>query len=172
MGYRTCESCGEGFHQYGRGRPAKRCPDCRGGDRYGAVHRAVRATSAQAVGQLCTRCGQQLLEGQPVEPDHADGGGPHDYAGWAHASCNHSAGAARGNRLRAQAYRALQGAVVGREVSLSGSAASNGTPAPAPAVKPRDPRLDNPLCVRTRELINANEAPMECLCGRKSSRCW
>jgi hypothetical protein len=66
--------------------------------------------------------------------------------------------------MRAAAYRALQGAIVGP--------VANGTPAPAPAVKPRDPRLDNPDCIRTRELINAGEAPMECLCGRKSSRCW
>jgi hypothetical protein len=50
-----------------------------------------------------------MLAGQVVEPDHVDGGGPTDYAGWAHAGCNHSAGAAYGNRLRAAAYRAARG---------------------------------------------------------------
>ena len=163
---RWCESCGEGFWQ-GRGRPARRCPPCRSGDRYGAVHRAVRATSAEAVGQLCTGCQQLILAGQAVEPDHLDGGGPHDYAGWAHSSCNHRAGAARGNRLRAQAYRALQGAIVGPVANGTAPASP-----PTPATKPPDPRLTNPDCIRTREMINANEAPMECLCGRKSSRCW
>ena len=40
------------------------------------------------------------MEGQEIHLDHADGGGPDDYNGWAHAHCNTSAGAARGNQLR------------------------------------------------------------------------
>ncbi|MFE6845059.1 hypothetical protein [Streptomyces sp. NPDC057686] len=44
--------------------------------------------------------------GELLDLDHADDGG---YLGWAHASCNRSAGAARGNRLRAAAYRAAKG---------------------------------------------------------------
>jgi hypothetical protein len=105
---RVCEVCGEGFYQY-RGRPAKRCPEHRrGGDRYGAQHRAMKQ-AGPTPGELCTRCGGTLLPGQALEPDHLDGGGPTDYAGWAHASCNHSAGAARGNQLRAAAYRAAKG---------------------------------------------------------------
>jgi hypothetical protein len=161
---RTCESCGERFYQY-RGRPAKRCPDCRGGDRYGAAHQAMRSTAEQAYGQRCTRCRKLLEVGQPLEPDHLDGGGPSDYAGWAHASCNHRAGAARGNRLRAQAYRALRdGVVVGQAVNGSG------------AVMVRKPPPEPPKCQRSREEIMAEAKTtgqgLPCLCGRITSRCW
>jgi hypothetical protein len=105
---RVCEGCGEQFRQ-GQGRPARRCGRCRGGDRYGAAHQALKENSDQAIGQLCSRCREPMLAGQVVEPDHVDGGGPTDYAGWAHASCNHSAGASYGNRLRARAYRVAKG---------------------------------------------------------------
>lgn len=160
----VCESCGEGFWQ-GRGRPARRCGRCRGGDRYGAAHQALRARSHEAVGQLCTRCRTPILHGQAVEPDHLDGGGPNDYAGWAHASCNHRAGAARGNRMRAAAYRALQGAIVG-------SPSPNGA-----AVVVREPPPEPPKCQRTREEIMAEAKTtgmgLPCICNRRAvSRCW
>jgi hypothetical protein len=104
----TCASCGRGFHQYGRGRPAKRCPDCRSGDRYGAQHRAIRAaTVAQAVGQPCARCREPIRPGEAVDLDHADDGSG-TYLGYSHRRCNSSAGASRGNRLRAAAYRAAK----------------------------------------------------------------
>jgi hypothetical protein len=105
---RVCESCGESFWQ-GRGRPAKRCKPCRGGDRYGPSHRAFRAgTVDQAVGKPCARCHQVMLAGQAVQLDHADDD-PTRYLGYSHQRCNASAGAARGNRLRAAAYRAAKG---------------------------------------------------------------
>jgi hypothetical protein len=104
---RTCEACGEGFYQY-RGRPAKRCHRCRAHDRYGPDHRAFRAgTISQAIGKACARCGLPMLEGQPVQLDHADNG--QGYIGYSHRSCNARAGAVRGNQLRAAAYRAAKG---------------------------------------------------------------
>jgi hypothetical protein len=104
-----CENCGTSFWQ-GQGRPAKRCGRCRGGHQelYGSTHRAIKA-AGPTYGQPCTRCGQPLLPGQASSPDHLDGGGPTDYAGWAHDGCNLSAGAAYGNALRAAAYRAAKG---------------------------------------------------------------
>jgi hypothetical protein len=128
---RVCEACGESFWQ-GRGRPAKRCPPCREqghSGRYGARHRAIKA-AGPGYETSCTRCQRPILAGQPAEPDHRDGGGPQDYDGWAHASCNHSAGASRGNRLRAQAYRQLKAAI------LNGSA----PPATPPTDPPPSPR--------------------------------
>jgi hypothetical protein len=104
---RVCESCGDSFWQ-GRGRPAKRCKPCRGGDRYGAAHRAFRAgTVDQAVGKPCVRCHQVMLEGQAVQLGHADSG--QGYIGYSHRSCNARAGAVNGNRARAAAYRAAKG---------------------------------------------------------------
>jgi hypothetical protein len=105
---RTCETCGDSFFQ-GRGRPAKRCGRCRGSDRYGARHRAVRAqTAPYAVGKPCARCGQTMLAGQAVQLDHADDGSGR-YLGYSHRSCNARAGAVNGNRARAAAYRAAKG---------------------------------------------------------------
>jgi hypothetical protein len=155
MPNRTCEGCGEGFWQ-GQGRPARRCPRCRQGDRYGPAHQALKANSDQAYGQPCTRCSQPMLAGQLVEPDHLDGGGPTDYAGWAHASCNHSAGAAYGNRMRAAAYRAAKGL----------PASPNGS------VMVRQPPPTGPECKRTREERMASTAVLPCTCGRRASRCW
>jgi hypothetical protein len=124
----------------------------------------MRAGMEQAYGQRCTRCRQLMNPGQLLEPDHLDGGGPTDYAGWAHASCNHSAGASRGNALRAAAYRALKGAIVGQAV------AANGT-APAAPAAPAEPRR----CQRTREEITAEAQTtgkgLPCVCGGHS-RCW
>jgi hypothetical protein len=104
---RVCEVCGEGFWQ-GRGRPDKRCKQCRGADRYGPDHRAFRAgTVAQAVGKPCARCQLPMLEGQAVQLDHADNG--QGYIGYSHRSCNARAGAIASNRARAAAYRAAKG---------------------------------------------------------------
>jgi hypothetical protein len=156
---RTCESCGEGFWQ-GRGRAARRCPPCRGGDRYGAEHRATRAATVdQAVGQRCARCQTTILEGQPVDLDHADNG--HGYLGYSHRRCNARAGAIAGNKARAQAYRAMRG--------MAPPPAANGS---AAAVVVREPPPERPECVRTREEIRAGNVPLTCLCGRLTSRCW
>jgi hypothetical protein len=103
---RTCEVCGAGFWQ-GRGRPARRCPRCRGRDRYGPEHRAFRdGTVAQAVGKPCARCHQVMLASDAVQLDHADDG--QGYVGYSHRSCNARAGAINGNRARAAAYRAAK----------------------------------------------------------------
>ena len=107
MSYRTCESCGWGFHQF-RGRPAKRCEDCRGGDRYGSQHRQLRAAGlAVAVGKPCARCHELIGAGDAVDLDHADDGD--GYLGFSHASCNARAGAVKTNRARAEAYRRAKG---------------------------------------------------------------
>jgi hypothetical protein len=163
---RVCEACGEGFWQ-GRGRPAKRCPPCRAEGhegRYGPAHRALRAaTIDQAFGQLCSRCRLPMVEGQALELDHADGGGPGEYAGWSHAGCNRSAGASRGNAMRAAAYRAAMGLP-------TRAPARNG----ARPVRPRP--AEPPPCQRTREEITAEAKStgkgLPCLCGRTTSRCW
>ena len=105
---RVCEQCERRFWQ-GRGRPAKRCPECREGERYGAEHRRLRAqTVALAVGKACARCHQPMLAGQAVQLDHDDQD-PSRYLGWSHASCNARAGAVNGNRARARAYRQAMG---------------------------------------------------------------
>lgn len=89
-----CEACGRGFVQ-ATGRPAKRCADCRGpaAQRYGSAHKRLRAAGIEAAyGTPCTRCGRPLEYGQELHLDHADGGGPGDYRGFSHASCNVGAG--------------------------------------------------------------------------------
>ncbi|WP_139238407.1 hypothetical protein [Streptomyces aidingensis] len=58
-----------------------------------------------------------MLLGDQLDLDHDDDGD--GYLGWAHASCNRSAGATKGNRARAAAYQAarwLSVARPGREV--------------------------------------------------------
>ncbi|WP_329294284.1 hypothetical protein [Streptomyces pseudovenezuelae] len=47
-----------------------------------------------------------MLPDEKLDLDHRDGG---DGWSWSHASCNRAAGAARGNRMRAAAYRRQQG---------------------------------------------------------------
>ena len=107
MAHRVCEECGVGFDQFGRGRPAKRCPEHR--DRYGAAHRRTRAaTVGQAVGKPCARCHEPIRAGDAVDLDHADDD-PTRYLGYSHRSCNARAGAVNGNRARAAAYRAAKG---------------------------------------------------------------
>jgi hypothetical protein len=157
----VCETCGEGFWQ-GRGRPARRCGRCRGGDRYGSAHQAMRAATVdQAVGQLCVRCQLPMLPGQEVQLDHADDD-PTRYLGYSHKQCNLSAGAAKGNRARAAAYRQLRGAILDQAVPVNGSG----------AVVVREPPPDRPNCHRTREEIGAAGGPLPCVCGRRNSRCW
>jgi hypothetical protein len=101
MPVRTCEACGKSFTQ-SRGRPARYCPQHRNGaGKYGVDHQRLRAAAiGQAWGLPCTRCGLPLVQGQEIHLDHRDGGGPGDYRGWSHASCNMAAGAAKGNRMR------------------------------------------------------------------------
>jgi hypothetical protein len=98
---RRCETCGRSFWQ-GRGRPSRFCPAHRdGGGKYGGAHKQLRAaTVGQAYGTACVRCGRVMVPGQEIHLDHLDGGGPADYRGWSHSSCNESAGAAKGNRMR------------------------------------------------------------------------
>ena len=96
---RTCQTCGARFWQ-GQGRPAKRCKACRGSDatRYDRAHHRVREqTIASAYGSPCVRCGEVMYPGQPLDLDHDELGG---YLGYAHASCNRSAGAMKGAALR------------------------------------------------------------------------
>jgi hypothetical protein len=93
--------------------------------RYGRDHQRLRANRNQAVGSACSRCGQLILAGQEVSPDHVDGGGPTEYRGWSHVRCNLSAGATYGNRLRAAAYRRARGL----PEPLAAKTASNGAAA-------------------------------------------
>ena len=101
MPIRCCETCGRTFTQ-GRGRPARFCPEHRdGGGKYGGAHRKLAAaTKDSAWGKPCTRCGRTLVPGMEIQLDHLDGGGPADYRGWSCASCNMSAGASKGNKMR------------------------------------------------------------------------
>lgn len=47
-----CTACGAYFKRNTRGRPAKRCPECRA--KYGAAYKQLRAdTKDDAVGTLC-----------------------------------------------------------------------------------------------------------------------
>lgn len=66
---------------------------------YGARHQRIRkALLHTAVGSTCTRCGQPITSTRDAHLDHTDD--RLGYAGWAHAKCNLSAGAAKGNRER------------------------------------------------------------------------
>lgn len=69
---------------------------------YGATHQRIRRESISAAyGMECTRCGQVMDEGQLLDLDHTDDRS--GYAGYAHRSCNRSAGATAGNLARAGA---------------------------------------------------------------------
>lgn len=164
MGWRECEACGESFHQ-ARGRPAKRCGRCRESDRYGPLHQALRANPGQAVGRPCSRCGGTILEGQAVSPDHVDGGGPHDYRGWAHQRCNVSAGASYGNQLRAAAYRATRGLLSPPPAAIAG----NGGAVVTEAQEPLPLRLDPAHYCEEGGCHPVIGGP--CACGRHS-RAW
>lgn len=66
---------------------------------YGAAHQRIRkALLHTAVGSLCTRCDDPITSTSDVHLDHIDD--RRGYAGWAHARCNLSAGATKGNRER------------------------------------------------------------------------
>jgi hypothetical protein len=127
MPVRACETCGRTFTQ-GQGRPARFCPEHRdGGGKYGGEHRKLAAaTKDSAWGTPCVRCGRPMLPGQEIHLDHLDGGGPGDYRGWAHAHCNTSAGASKGNRMRGQ--------LNGRAAGLARAAPLAG-PDPAPDIR-------------------------------------
>jgi hypothetical protein len=93
----------------------------------------MREAAPSAYGQPCTRCGKVMEPGQPISPDHLDGGGPQDCAGYAHVSCNVSAGVSRGNAMRAAAYRAAKGL----PDPPAAKAAGNGATVAEPARPPR-----------------------------------
>jgi hypothetical protein len=130
MPTRCCETCGRSFWQ-GRGRPSRFCPAHRaGGGKYGGAHKQLRAAAiGQAWYTACVRCGLVMLPGQELHLDHLDGGGPGDYRGWAHAHCNTSAGASKGNRMRAN----------GRPVTAGITPA--GPPPPPPVPPGPDPSI-------------------------------
>lgn len=66
---------------------------------YGADHQRLRAaTIDQAYGQPCTRCGQPMVKGQPLDLDHDDDRS--GYRGFSHRSCNRQAGAIKRNSRR------------------------------------------------------------------------
>jgi hypothetical protein len=121
------------------------------------MHQRVRAaTISQAIGRLCVRCGRVLLEGQAVQLDHADDGSG-EYLGYSHRSCNASAGASRGNAMRAAAYRASKGLPSVRNGPV--------------ATTTRPPEL--PKCQRTSEEIMAAGKPLPCVCNKLAvGRCW
>lgn len=63
---------------------------------YGYAHQQLRAALLpQAYGSPCTRCGQTMRQGQPLDLDHTDDRG--GYRGFAHSTCNRSAGAIKRN---------------------------------------------------------------------------
>ena len=71
---------------------------------YGRDHRRRRARMlADAVGQICRRCGKPMLPGQALDAGHPDGRAlaqdPSSVAdAMEHASCNREAGARLGNQ--------------------------------------------------------------------------
>lgn len=67
--------------------------------RYAGPHQTVRKHTKQAAyGSPCCRCGRPMLEGQELDLDHTDDGA--GYRGWAHATCNRSAGGRLGATRR------------------------------------------------------------------------
>jgi hypothetical protein len=77
------------------------------GAKYRGAHRRLsERMRALALGSPCVRCGQPLLPGQSFDLDHDDDN-PRRYRGVAHSSCNRSAGATKGNRLRSHPPRRI-----------------------------------------------------------------
>lgn len=79
--------------------PRKRTTAQRG---YGTQHEKLRARWAPRVAAgvvPCARCGMRIPPGAAWDLDHDDD--RRGYRGPAHASCNRSAGAAKGNAMRA-----------------------------------------------------------------------
>lgn len=81
----------------GEGVPMGKLPSNQRG--YGYQHQRLRrALLADAIGRDCPHCGLPMLAGEPLDLDHTtDRNG---YRGMAHASCNRSEGAKRGNAMR------------------------------------------------------------------------
>lgn len=85
---------------------------------YDRKHRNARerALATMRDGQPCGRCGRPMHAWQALDLDHHDGD-PTKYRGLAHAHCNRSAGATKGNRargLRRHATRRVQAVQVPR----------------------------------------------------------
>jgi hypothetical protein len=75
--------------------------------KYRGRHRRLsELLRSQAYGQPCCRCNQPMLPGQPLDLDHSDAD-PTRYRGVAHAHCNRSAGATKGNRQRTTPRRTI-----------------------------------------------------------------
>lgn len=68
---------------------------------YGARHRRIRDEMIRNMpnGAECCRCHRPMFRTQKLELDHDDDDLTR-YNGLAHASCNHRAGAVKGNRAR------------------------------------------------------------------------
>lgn len=74
--------------------------------RYRYRHQRIReALLPTAYGKVCHLCGYLMLQGQPLDLDHALDG--QSYRGMAHAWCNRREGAIRGNRLRLRKRRSV-----------------------------------------------------------------
>lgn len=66
---------------------------------YGYKHRQIRKQLlAQAYGRDCVHCGDVMQPGQALDLDHTDD--RKGYRGFAHARCNRSDGASKGNAQR------------------------------------------------------------------------
>jgi len=71
--------------------------------KYGWAHRQLRkALLERWASSRCVRCGELFTSPVGLDLDHRDDGDKHPsrYLGLAHASCNRSAGAQRGNAMR------------------------------------------------------------------------
>lgn len=86
-----------------RRRPRRRIQASASARGYGHAHQKLRRAllAVMAPGQPCPRCGQPMWPWQRIDLGHTDG--KTAYQGLEHASCNRSAGAAYGNRLRSAA---------------------------------------------------------------------
>ena len=153
----------------GPGRPPIRCPSCRGegSDRHGHEHRKLRDALAGSFvpGTACTRCREPIEDVADAHLDHSDDGA--GYRGWSHARCNASAGASRGNAMRAEAYRRLAGLVTSdRPRKRRGAALA----APMPDGWPGGgcPRSDSCPVLMMRE----QGATCGSSCARHGSRQW
>jgi hypothetical protein len=86
-------------HRKARTRATSRARGTTSSQGYGTDHQKLRRQLlATAVGRLCTRCGQPIQPGQPVDLDHTDD--RRGYRGMAHRSCNRAAGGRRGAARR------------------------------------------------------------------------
>lgn len=66
---------------------------------YGYDHARIRkARLASAYGTPCARCGEVMVEGEPLDLDHNDD--RDGYRGFSHRRCNRAAGARKGNANR------------------------------------------------------------------------